>query len=121
MFSEIKINGIILPAPDEDPEFGNKKSITEYETEAGTTQVSVRRASKLKISGKWTLTGRWIQQFRTWAEDDTVSVSCFFPSKTAMSVHTCQFVIESEKHILRSREQLSVDGLYEVSVSMEEL
>lgn len=121
MFNEIKINGTTLPSPDEAPEFENRKITTEYETEAGTTQVSVRRASKLKVSGKWTLTGRWMERFRSWADEDTVSVSCFFPSKTEMSDHTCQFVIENERHILRSRQQLTVDGLYEVSVSMEEL
>ena len=121
MFNEILINGTALPLPDESPEFDNQKIVTEYETEAGTTQVSVRRSSKLKITGKWTVTGRWIQQFRTWAEADTVEVSCFFPSKTELTVHECQFTISGEKHILRSRQQLSVDGLYEVGVTMEEL
>jgi len=121
MFQELKINGITLPRPDEDLEIKNKKITTEYETEAGTTQVSVRRASKLSIAGKWTVTGAWVAQFRAWAEADTVTVSAFFPSKTAMSDHVCQLIIESEKHIRYTREQLGVDGLYEIEVTMEEL
>ena len=51
MFQELKINGTTLPRPDGDLEFSRVKVKTEYETEAGTTQVSVRRESKLTISG----------------------------------------------------------------------
>lgn len=121
MFQELKINGIMLPRPDKDLEFENKKITTEYETEAGTTQVSVRRASKLTVTGNWTVTGAWMAKFREWAEADTVTVSVFFPSKTEMSNHECQLVIESEKHIRFSREQLATDGLYTIEVTMEEL
>jgi len=121
MFQELKINGISLPRPDEDLEFESKKITTEYETEAGTTQVSVRRASRLTVAGKWTVTGAWMAQFREWAGADTVTVSAFFPSKAAMSDHICQLVIKSEKHIRYSRDQLSVDGLYTIEVTMEEL
>ena len=121
MFKEILINGIALPRPKDDLTFKDKKMTTEYETEAGTTQVSVRRASKLTVSGKWTLTGKWMEQFRAWAEADTVMASVYFPSQTEMTEHECQFSIDSESHVRYSREQLDVDGLYEVSVSMEEL
>lgn len=41
MFEEVKVNGMILPGPDDDLTFKNEKKKTEYETEAGTTQVSV--------------------------------------------------------------------------------
>ena len=121
MFQELKINGMTLPKPNDDLQFKSKKLKTEYETEAGTTQVSVRRVSQMSISGKWTLTGRWMEQFRTWADADTVTVSAFFPSKSEMSDHECQFEISSENHIRNARAQLNTDGLYEVSVSMEEL
>jgi len=121
MFQEIKINGITLPRPNDDLTFKDKKMTTEYETEAGTTQVSVRRASKLTVSGKWTLTGKWMEQFRAWAEADTVMVSVYFPSRSELSDHECQFVIGSESHIRYSRDQFDIDGLYEVSVTMEEL
>lgn len=121
MFQEIKINGITLPRPDDDLTFKDQKMTTEYETEAGTTQVSVRRASKLTVSGSWTLTGKWIEQFRAWAEADTVVVSVYFPKKDGLSDHECQLSISSEKHVRYSRDQLSVNGLYGVSVTMEEL
>ena len=121
MFRELKINGYVIPRPDSDLTFENEKITTVYETEAGTTQVSVRRASKLSIKGTWTLTGSWMSVFRTWAEADTVTVSAFFPSKETMSDHVCQLTIESEKHIRYARDQLHTDGLYEIEVTMEEL
>ncbi len=121
MFQELKINGTALPRPDGDLEFKNEKMTTEYETEAGTTQVLVRRASRLSVSGTWTVTGKWVQQFRTWEEADTVTVSAYFPSRNVMSDHECQLSIESEKHIRGARAQLDTDGLYEIGVTMEEL
>ncbi len=121
MFQEIKINGMVIPRPDADLEFASEKLKTEYETEAGTTQVSVRRQSKLSIKGSWTLTGYWAQQFRNWAEQDTVRVTCFFPFPDLESEHECQFAIKSEKHVRYAREQLRVNGLYKMSVEIEEL
>lgn len=121
MFQELKINNITLPRPDGDLEFASAKVKTEYETEAGTTQVSVRRESKLTITGAWTLTGTWVELFRTWAGMDSVTVSAFFPSKDSMTEHECQFTISSEKHVRNAREQLETNGLYKVSVKLEEL
>ena len=121
MFQELKINGITLPRPDGDLEVTSEKVKTEYETEAGTTQVSVRRESKITISGTWTLTGKWVELFRTWAEMDTVMVFCFYPFKDRMTEHECQFIVSSEKHIRNARAQLTTDGLYQMSVKMEEL
>ena len=121
MFQELKINGMRILKPDDDVEFTSIKLKTEYETEAGTTQVSVRRESKLSIKGSWTLTGLWAQQFRNWAEQDTVRVTCFFPFPDMESNHECQFSIKSEKHIRNAREQLRTNGLYKLSVEIEEL
>ena len=121
MFQELKINGITLPRPDGDLEFTSEKIKTEYETEAGTTQVSVRRESKLTISGSWTLTGKLVELFRAWAEMDSVTVACFYPFKDRVTEHECQFSIGSEKHVRNAREQLRTDGLYQISVKMEEL
>ena len=121
MFRELKINGMTIPRPDDDLEFSSVKLKTEYETEAGTTQVSVRRESKLTIKGNWTLTGFWAQQFRNWAEQDTVRVTCFFPFPDLESVHECQLSIKSEKHVRNARERLKTNGLYLLSVEMEEL
>ena len=121
MFHELKINGRTVPKPDADLEFVSQKLTTEYETEAGTTQVSVRRESKLVIRGSWTLTGSWMQQFRTWAQMDTVTVSCFFPFPDMESEHECQFTITSEKHVRNARAQLTTNGLYKVAVEIGEL
>ena len=121
MFQELKINHVTVPRPDDDLEFVSEKLKTEYETEAGTTQVSVRRESRLKVSCSWTLTGPWAEQFREWAAEDTVVVSCYFPQKDEMSDHVCQLDIKSEKHVRNAREQLKTDGLYQISVTMEEL
>ena len=121
MFRELIINGITLPVPDGNLDFVSEKIKTEYETEAGTTQVSVRRESKLSISGAWTLTGTWAEVFRIWAGQDSVIVSCYYPLKDRMTDHECQFVISSEQHIRNARAQLSTDGLYQMSVKMEEL
>ena len=79
------------------------------------------RASKISIKGNWTLTGFWAQQFRNWAEQDTVRVTCFFPFPDLESDHECQFMIKNEKHVKYSREQLRVNGLYKLSVEIEEL
>jgi hypothetical protein len=121
MQHEISVNGIPLPKPEGDIEIVSEKLITEFETEAGTTQVSVRRVSRLTISGKWTLTGTWIERFRAWAFMDTVTVSCYYPYKDVMSEHECQFTITSETHIADARNQLTCDGLYRIAVSMTEL
>lgn len=121
MFSELKINGTLLPRPDEALTIKSDKKKQEFETEAGTTQVSVTRTSQLTITGTWTISGKWIEQFREWANDDTVTVSCYFPSKTELTEHECQLTIDSEKHIRYARDHLKVNGLYEISVTMEEL
>ena len=121
MFQEIKVNGIYLPRPDEGLSFKSEKIKKEYESEAGTTIVSVVRESKLTITGSWTLTGTWMERFRSWAEEDTVTVMCYFPENAEMTEHECQFSIDSETHIKKSKEQLSVQGLYQVSVTMVEL
>ena len=121
MWSELKINGTPLPRPDGDLDFESEKLKTEYETEAGTTQVSVRRESKLTISGTWTLTGAWAERFRAWAEMDSVTVSAFYPFRDMLTEHECQFVVSSEKHVRNAREQLRTDGLYQLAVKMEEL
>ena len=121
MFNELKVNNIALPRPDGDLEFSSEKLKTEYETEAGTMQVSVRRESKLTIKGTWTVTGTWAERFRSWATDDTVTVEAYFPSKSSLTGHECQLVISSEKHIRDARAQLNRGGLYQLSVTMEEL
>ncbi len=121
MFKELKINGMYLPRPDENLQFTSEKIKKEYETEAGTTAVAVVRQSKLTIKGTWTLTGKWMTLFRKFADSDTVTVECYFPSNDEMSSHECQFLIEGESHIKKSKEQLSVQGLYTVSVVMVEL
>ena len=121
MFQELKIDGQAVPKPDADLEIVNSKLTTEYETEAGTTQVSVRRESRLLLKGSWTLTGAWMHRFRMWAAQDTVEVTCFFPHPDQLSAHECQFFIKSEKHIKNARQQLNTNGLYEVSVEMVEL
>ena len=121
MFNELKVNNIALPRPDGDLEFSSEKLKTEYETEAGTTQVSVRRESKLTITGTWTLSGEWAELFRAWAGMDTVTVHAYFPERNNLTAHECQFTIKSEKHVRNARAQLSRDGLYTLSVEMEEL
>jgi len=121
MFQELKVNGIVLPRPDDDLSFKNAKKKEEYETEAGTTQVSVTRISKITVSGDWTVTGEWLTKFRAWERAATVMVSCFYPSETELSDHECQLSIEKEEHIRFSRDLLKVNGLYKISVKMEEL
>ena len=121
MFEELKVDGVMLPRPDDDITIKNTKSKTEYETEAGTTLVSVTRVSQITITGSWTLTGEWMEKFRAWADADTVKVLCYYPSKEELTEHECQFSIESEKHVRYARDLLHTDGLYEISVKMEEL
>lgn len=121
MFKELKINDELVPRPKSDLSFKSDKVKTEFESEAGTTIVAVTRNSKLTISGTWLLTGKWMAKFRAWQLSDTVNVECFYPYVDKTSVYECQLTIESEKHIKSSRDLLSVDGLYEISVVMEEL
>ena len=121
MFDELRVNGIYLPRPDGDLQIVSEKIKKEYETEAGTTTVSVIRQSKLTIKGAWTLTGKWMEIFRSFEENDTVSVQCYFPSNSELGIHECQFMIDSENHIKKSKEQLNVDGLYQVNITMVEL
>lgn len=121
MFNELIINDEVLPRPKEALSFKAEKLKNEYESEAGTTLVTVTRSSKLTITGSFLLTGKWIDKFRSWQKADTVEVTCFYPSVTEQSTYTCQLSIESEKHIKYSRDHLNVNGLYEISVKIEEL
>ena len=121
MFQEIKINGVWLPKPDDALEITSTKIKREYESEAGTTLVSVTRESRLSVAGSWTLTDTWMTQFRAWAAEDTVQVSVYFPSNDELSEYTCQFAIEKESHVRSAKEQLKTKGLYQISVTMEEL
>ena len=119
MFNELRINDIAVPRPDGDLEFSSEKLKTEYETEDGTTQVSVRRESKLTIKGTWTLSGEWAELFRAWAGMGTVIVFAYFPERDNMTGHECQFTIKSEKHVRNARAQLARGGLYTSLVSNE--
>lgn len=121
MFNELKINDVVVPRPTSDLSFKSDKVKTEYESEAGTTIVTITRNSKLVISGTWILTGKWMSRFRAWQKSDTVNVECFYPFVDKTSSYECQLIIESEKHIKNSRAFLNVDGLYEISVTLEEL
>lgn len=121
MFNELKINNEVLPRPKDGLSFKSDKVKNEFESEAGTTIVTITRNSKLVISGTWILTGKWMSKFRTWQKSDTVNVECFYPFVDKTSSYECQLLIESEKHIKNSRDLLNVDGLYEISVTMEEL
>lgn len=121
MFKELKVNGTLLPRPDDDITLKNEKQEKEYDTEAGTTMVSVYRTSKITVSGTWTVTGTWLKAFRAWADADTVTVLCFYPNGDEMTEHECRLSITQEKHIRFSRDFLNTDGLYEIGVKMEEL
>ena len=121
MFNELKVNDIYLPLPDENLQFTSEKVKKEYESEAGTTVVSIIRDSKLTIKGNWTLSGKWMNIFRSFFVLDIVEVECFYPSNTSLRKINCQFQIDSESHIKRSKQQLNVDGLYKVGVTIKEL
>lgn len=117
----IKVNGEWLPEPNGDLSYKAVKIKSENETEAGTTLVMVTRVSKLTISGKWNLSGAWMDKFRSYRQADTVTVECYYPDTRDLTEHTCQFEITGETHNSKARRQLLVDGLYEVSVEMTEL
>lgn len=121
MFQEIEVNQTKLPRPDNDLTFQSQKVQQSFESEAGTTLLNITRPSKLTIKGNWTITGKWLKQFRDWQLMNQVTVSCFYPSEVELSHHICEFIIEEERHIRFSRDLLSVNGIYQVSVRMEEL
>jgi len=71
----IKFNDTVIQNPDlgswsEDFEVIDKQ----YETEAGTTLVSVTRYGKLSASGTWTVSETRKREFETWARSGAVSV-----------------------------------------------
>ena len=121
MFNDLYIDGELLPEPAENLKFANTKTKTEGETEAGTTMVIVTRTEQITISGKWNVTGSWLSKFRAWAKADTVAVKCYFPEVDQLTEHTCQLTISNESHERKARSQLSTNGLYEVSITLEEL
>lgn len=121
MFNDLYINDELLPEPVDNLKFTNTKTKTEGETEAGTTMVIVTRAEQISISGKWKVTGTWLDKFRAWARADTVTAKCYFPEVDQLTEHTCQLEISNESHEKKARAQLSTNGLYEVDVTLEEL
>ena len=121
MFHEITINGMILPRPDGDLEFVSEKLKTEYELVIPETDepmlLAIWRDGHVDSGSERHV----IDRFRIWAGMDTVTVSAFFPQTDEMTEHECQFAITGEKHVHRAREQLRTDGLYQMTVKMEEL
>lgn len=122
MTEVIKVNDEWIPAPDGDLKYNPEKIKTEMQSEAGTTLVVVTRNTKLSISGKWKLSGKWITKFRQYRDADTVTVSVYYPNTEQLSDYTCQFQINSEDHLTGARKQRpDIGGLYEVDVTIEEL
>ena len=122
MFQIISVNGIWLPKPEEDLDYTDEKVKIEMESEAGTTLVLITRVSKLSVSGKWHLSGEWMNKFRQFRNADSVTVGVYYPDPWILSEHECQFEITGERHITNARKQLPITGgLYEVSVNIKEL
>lgn len=121
MINLLKINDEWLPTPDGDLKYKAEKVKSESESEAGTTLVIVTRVSKLEISGKWNLSGKWMKKFREYRDADTVTVEAYYPNTDTLTAHECQFEIASETHISGARKQLSAGGLYEVDVDIKEI
>lgn len=122
MINQIKINGIWVPTPSNDPTITPEKVKTEKETEAGTTVVQITRPTKLSISASWTLSGEWVKRFREWREADIVTVEVFWPDPMNLKAYTCQLEITSDQEVRGARKQLvAVGGIYQISVEMTEI
>jgi len=119
----LKVNGEWLPASTGNLDYTPEKVKTEKETEAGTTLVIVTRPTRFAVSGKWQLTGVWMEKFRAFREADTVTVEAYYPKSDTLSSYVCQFEYDTETLIEKSKHQLdsSIGGLYEVTVTMTEL
>lgn len=118
----LKINGEWIPVPTGNLEFSPEKVKTEKETEAGTTVVIVTRPTRFSVSGKWQLSGAWIEKFREYREADTVTVEAYYPKHDELTSYVCQFEYDTESLVENSKLQLEeLGGLYEVSVTMTEL
>ncbi len=116
----IKINGTVIPEPDGELKIKDEKVKTETETEAGTTQIVIVRNSKLTVSASFTLTGAWIERFRSYRDADYVTVSLYYPDSDAMSDYNVQFEMD-ESLIKDTRKAKHTNGIYSASVTMTEL
>lgn len=119
MTTELIIDGTSLPSPTGDLDMYMAQIADEYTTEAG-GMVKVRRAEKLRVSGRWLLTGSWVSAFRAFQTADSVTVQCYYPEPGTLSSYTCDFqMIEAYKHKSRKYNP-NTEGLYEVSVTIRE-
>lgn len=117
--SNILINGSPIPEPNGELSIKAEKIKTENETEAGTIQVIVVRASKLSVSAEFTLTGTWVERFRRFRDADYVTVSLYYPLSDEMSDYRVQFDMD-ESLLKDSRKAKHTNGIYNVSVTMTE-
>ena len=117
MTSEVYINNTALPSPDQDLEIGMDQIRHEYTTEAG-SRVKIQVAEKLHIRGTFTLTSSWVQQFRTWQSDDSITVKCYYPDPETLSTYTCDMTM-NEVYRRKSRNVVA-GGVTTVTVEISE-
>lgn len=121
MLEEIYINNIAIPRPDDDLTIGVDETKDEHTTESG-DRIVIKpvHCEKLRISGKWTLSGAWVQRFRAWRSMDSIQVKCYYPDPAVLTEYTCSMEL-GETYINKSRYLASgTDGIYQISVEIAE-
>ena len=122
MVNVLRVNGEWLPTPEGDLSYSDEKIMSESESEAGTTLALITRVSRLKIKGRWHLSGIWAEKFRALRNEDTVTVEAYYPNRNTLTSRECFFEVTSETHITNARKQIPHEGgLYEVDVEIREL
>lgn len=115
------INGTAIPFPDSWEESPNK-IVSNFESEAGGRKQIVIRGSRLKASGEWTVSSRWLKTFKEFRAANVLSVELYDAVTGARATHNMSIIEDSFTYALIPGSKIAgnTDGLYKLTFDMEE-
>lgn len=117
----IMINGTAIPFPDSWEEAPNK-IVNNFDTESGGRKQLVIRNSRLRATGSWTVSSRWLKNFLQWRDANTLTVRIYDARTGGYVSHTMGIIEDSFQYALIPESKLAQNttGLYRLSFEIEE-
>ena len=118
----IKINNVTIPFPDSWSETPMKAG-NRFETEDGGIRQIITRTKRLTASASFTVTSRWLKNFMTYRDANTLSVDIYDPVSGSSVNHTMFIVYDSFTYELipEFRHASGTEGLWKLSFDLEEV
>ena len=117
----LKINGEEIPFP-KTIETNDHKLANEFETEDGKRRQSIVRASRLTLSMTWVLSSAWLAKFIQYKQANSFVLSLYDPTTKSYKDREMSATPDGLRaELIEGSEKLrATDGLYKVSMDMEE-